>query len=217
VNKEIDTPNGVLIKPGTKLRGVINHALKTGKLKFSTQHYENNQEGRNGYSSEDITGFYVPDSLLDYIKANIMNYIESVKEFGFIKAFSFCSFKLPWSGWVWVVSSVGSIGYDLIDSMIREEENPEKKELLQKNYHEYAKSFSRDEIYYYLNSHFLKLSAHIWVNRNDPTDLVYDEKYKPYNLPDGWSTEQLGQILAEWFKEITNQSIEPLFIEDAKW
>lgn len=102
----------------------------------------------------------------------------------------------PFPAWLWVVDSLDTISYDLA------------KEL----------KISPNDITYeqrlrHVKENMIELAPYLWVEESDPTVMVYDPKQKPYALKKGWSNEQLGEILQEWFYLLTEEKI-PVYLKE---
>jgi hypothetical protein len=45
----------------------------------------------------------------------------------------------------------------------------------------------------------IKVSDHIWINEADPGVMIIDETLIPFDMKNGWSPDQLAQIVEIWF------------------
>jgi hypothetical protein len=84
-------------------------------------------------------------------------------------------------------------------------------------YEELLAQVSELEAENYLKHHYTQIAPAIWVAPQDPTCFIYDEKYKPFQYKDGWSTEQMGEILEEWFEALTGHKVTAKHILNAPW
>ena len=206
-----------------RLQLVIAYALKHKCLMFSPQSSEIQHADleygspyQEGFSAEDVSGFWYPDSILTYLKGNWDNF-KSGLEFGFFRAFSFLSLGLPWSSWCWTIDSRNTLRYDIVTAAIAKETNRKKKNDLYKEFNSLLLAVTEDQIEENLSRNYIQVSKSLWISPNDPSVMVYDERFKSYNLLHGWSKAQLGEILEEWFKLVTDQEIKSKFIENASW
>lgn len=156
-------------------------------------------EGRTGYSSEDISGFYLPESIQEYFMSNCISYMESVSEFGWFSSLKLLSLELPWQQWVWTLNSTQYVANDIVDEKII---NTRGKKDKKNSYEELLREVSQEQIEEYLNKNYQRKGKNIWVNPKDFSDFQYDYKAKPYKLTDGWSHSQVEEIMKEWLKEV---------------
>lgn len=200
-----------MIKNNERTISVIEYAKHKGVLKYSTQSVETEEGRKSGYSSEDVTGFW-KINLKSLINGNIETFKEMKEEFGFWKALSFLHFSLTVSGWTWVIDSKDAIKHELTMMKIREGRK--------NNYDQYKEVYNtitEENINEYLNEHYTKITPSLYVSNTDSTVMVYDEKLKPFALPDGWTTNQLGEILEEWIEHVGNVRVKAEHIEGAEW
>lgn len=212
-----------ILDQNQQTKAIIKYAQKKKILYFSPQTEEiqvpekNSQYPvyyREGFVAEDVTGFWTPGSLLTYIQSNYEGYKTGL-EFGWLKAFKYLSLTFPWSGWAWVIDSTETIRNDLVDDFISSKPRHEQSKYYSQ-YSDLCKAITEEEIYKHLNENYLKVKEHFWVATNDVSCIVYDPKSKPYDLKDGWSTIQLGEILSEWLEILTGEKI-PAKYRQGSW
>lgn len=200
------------------VKKVLEYAKDNKALKYSPQAVEEEEGRRKGYYAEDVTGFYYPESFRDYLTYNIDAFKKAKEEFGFFKAFQFLSIYWHWSSWIWVVDSKDTIKDDVVDKIIQATGKNQNERLLMRQKHsEYVAKVTDEEVTKELLENYDQISPAIWVSKKDPLVIVYDKKYKPYAYKDGWSKEQIGEILSEWLFVISQEKIEPKYVEDASW
>lgn len=169
---------------------------------------------RLGFSSEDINVYYRPN-FKEFINGNLTMYKEMFELFmdslksknsllKKIKASFFSlgaiSLELEWAHWFWVVDSLDSISFDIAQKKIKKENLTDFEKIVQ--------SITREEKLNYVNEHYVQVNDYMWVSETDPTCLIYDNEHKPYALKNGWSKDQIGEILVEWFFEMTNVRVQ---------
>jgi hypothetical protein len=197
---------------------IISYAKSKGVLLYSPQTDETqireDSESR-GYSSEDITGFWRP-GLKTYITGNVKSFKKAWQDFGFFTAFKFLSLTSPWSGWVWDVSSFSSLSFYVAEAKLSELSLDERKKS-RKRIRESALAVTQEETIKYLEADYQKVGEGMWVSKTDPSVIIYNEQLKSFDLPDGWSTEQLGEILEEWAQFVCSTKIKSRLIKSASW
>ena len=222
----MESPSFIDLDKLPQLKAILTLAKATGVLKFSPQASEIQPEedingytvpSRHGFYAEDITGFYNPSTFKTYASANWTNFKEAWEEFGFFSAFKFLSLIPPWTGWAWVVDSISTVKTDIIDDRIRAEKSSLKKEEMYKKYKELAAAVTDEEVLVELQKHHIKINDRLWVSAGDPTCMIYDNKAKPYTLKDGWSAQQVGEILEEWTYELFKLKVKAKHVPDAPW
>jgi hypothetical protein len=185
------------------IRQVLKYAKKNKVLYFCPQEEEietpdqMNARDRQGFVFTDVNGFYTP-SLFDYFWENIKCIYQFTRDFGLKYAFSGTSFTPSWSGWVWVVSSLDEWSEDIVVDRFGK---------YPKNYNEEVAKITEQDRIDFMNdpeNGYISINWYMWVNKVDPTVIVYDPKNKPYDMRDGWSTEQIGEILSDWASVIGN-------------
>ena len=202
----------------SRVRAVIEYAKKKGVLVYSPQSLETDDAGlakRKGYSAEDVTGFWSP-GVKDYFCGNYYNFIKAWEEFGFLSAFKFLSLSSPWSGWTWVIDSSRAIAHEIIDSKIKKMSKKEQ-ELARLNYASLINKVTKEEIFESIKSDFEKINDAIWVSKHDASVIIYDEEFKRYLYPDGWSKEQIGEILSEWLEVVAQVKLPVKYAKEASW
>lgn len=197
----------------------LSEASKSGFIFFSPQGEEISEEStdqywktpkREGISSVDIYGYWLP-SFLEYFKGNMDAYMEGVEVYleslpkrnilkkiiAYVKAINFLELKIPWMSWVWVIDSLDSFRYDIVRENLKK---VSKKERLNQDFNLLCSKVSREELFIYVNENYARISPNLWVSREDPGVIVYNnyEEGKPYGLKDGWTFHQLAEILSEW-------------------
>lgn len=171
---------------------------------------------RFGFSSEDINVIWTP-SFIEYFKDNINAFKEGYNFFleeknktffkkvqSFFKAFSFVEFTFNWTGWFWVVDSLDSISHDIVIEKSRKINKQSKTKF---DYFLEVSKISYEERIKYVNKNYIKVNNNMWISESDPACLIYDPINKPYGLKDGWTTEQIGEILSEWFFVMTSEKV----------
>lgn len=215
-----------LLENHDRYQKLLQEAEEEGILFFNPQAPEIQKEedeggykipARYGLNSEDINGYFTPtlkeyfQGIKDQYKAGLELYSEFIrpsntllgkalnclkKAGAYIKALNWIQPSIPWASWIWVVDSLATIPHDII-----REQDREKKGRYIHNPEEYQKriaSVSREECIAYLDKNYVKVAEGMWVAENDPGVIVYDNSLKPYSLADGWSNDQVGEILTEW-------------------
>lgn len=212
---------------------ILNEALDERVLFFNPQAPEiapeDSEDGqkskaRYGLYSEDINGFYSPN-FKEYCESLVSQYKDGVELYqdfinapkttldkvlnkfsvvlSYIKALNFIDFSLTQEYWVWVVDSLDTIRYDIVDETYRR-----KTKVFQKDvYEEKAKNITREQMLDYVCKNYEQVSERMWVSTTDPTVIVYDNLAKPYKLRDGWSVDQIGEILSEWLEMMSGKEI----------
>lgn len=181
---------------------------------------------REGLYSEDISGYVTP-TIKDYFKLNWESYLEGYAVYteslvpaknifqkikndfrklsALVKALNFVSFSTPWTHWVWVVDSLDSVAHDIVIKEMRKNHSYSMDE-----YKAQVQKITREQKIAYLDSIYLKISDRMWVSETDPGVIVYDNHQKPYQLKDGWSYEQVGEILSEWVLLMTGEKVQAI-------
>lgn len=204
-----------------RLVATLKYAHLAGKLIYSTQTEEHQKADleqytyeRHGYSCEDITGVWNPDSVGAWFKCQLENFKSYYEDFGFLSALGSLSLRLPWSGWVWVIDSKNTIIHEIAMEKWRKVSKNEKTAT---KYDDLVKAVCPVEVITYLNEHYVLLNENLWVSKTDPSVMVFDEGAKPFKYKDGWSKEQLGEILAYWYESIMEEKITPEYQEGLAW
>jgi hypothetical protein len=223
--KKVDVnslPQRELIKGHPRLISLIELALWTGKLKYCPQAYETEideetkEVRRDGYYAEDVTGFWMPRDFSTYIESNVTAFKEAREEFGFWAAFKFLTLSLPWSGWCFVVDAKKTLAYEIVDEYYADQVQKGHK----RNYQDYDQKVNLvtpEQINEKLKQDYLQIHPAIWVSPQDPTCFIVDEQLIPFAKKDGWTTNQMGEILALWFEAMTGKKVSPQYVPGAPW
>lgn len=204
---------------GHVAESVIKYAKEEGVLFWGAQTEESYKDiaedgilikEKNGFIAEDLNGFFYP-SLKDMFELNYKWFVENREEFGLFYALKQLDFSRPWSRWVWVVDSIDTVVYDIAD------EKFDRKRHRGEDYEKILLTITKDDVTKFLGENYQQLTPAIWVSSSDPTVMIYDKEKKPYGLKGGWSKDQMGEILEEWFKAVTDQKIQNFFVEDSDW
>lgn len=207
------------IKDHPRLIQQLRYAKLTGKLLFSPQSSEIQEEDKDnyvpyraGFYAEDVNGFWVPDSYKIYFKANYENFMEAWEEFGFFAAFKFLNFALPWSGWCWVIDAKSTIKHDIAMEAYRK--NNRKTNT---SYDDLVAAVTAEQVNEHLKANYTQLSEGLWVSESDVSCMIYDEDLKPFALEHGWSKEQMGEILEHWYEILVGEKIKAEFRLESNW
>lgn len=186
---------------------------------------------RFGLYSEDISGYWRPNlseyfnGIIGSYKDGISLYSESVKIpktkfdnprylaqklLASLKALGFIQWSTPWATWIWVLDSLDTISYDV--ATIQSRSIPRKDQDLTL----LASKVTYEQQLQYVKDNYFELAPHLWVAKNDVGVIIYDPKAKSYGLKNGWSFEQVGEILSEWFKHMTDEPIRAKIRVDTK-
>lgn len=177
---------------------------------------------RFGLYSEDISGYWTPnlreyfEEIIESYKVGVSLYSEMIKYpknkldkprylaqklLASLKALGFIQWSTPWATWIWVLDSLDTIAYDV--ATIQSRSLPRKDQDLTL----LASKVTYEQRLQYVKDNYFELSPHLWVAKNDVGVIIYDPKAKPYGLKNGWSFEQVGEILSEWFRNMTDEPI----------
>jgi hypothetical protein len=178
-----------------------------------------------GHSSSDIYAVWdvrwwerrhwhsLKESLIDYLKEVVdflryefFHFLIKNRRYALIsfeKTLFNNPFKIRQEGWVWIVDSLSSAmdfaAYQLADYSIPNEHNHEKVVRLADELMETEEGRKKVFDHMIKESNLVKVTDYMWVNENDPTCFVVDEKIIPFDMKDGWSPEMLAEIISEWY------------------
>lgn len=161
-----------------------------------------------GHCCADFSGLYSP-SFVSMIRA----IWEWAKEDKF--NWKLNPFKMPWSGWIWVIDSLESEKSALVDEWADETNalpDDYKSEEFSKACKERIKVedklykvVTKDQVRNYLDSkteNYYKVNDFMWVNLVDPTCFVIDEAVFPFDLKDGWSSKKCAFLIGRWLESM---------------
>lgn len=173
-----------------------------------------------GHSGCDIYGIWRwelwrPSDLISYLR-NIAGWVKDVWE---LKSWSFARATWPFGmyhmAWVYSISSMKDIRFDVAEEVHIHPLFTEGKkytfadrDAAFKAASDYEKKMTRKEVeamlaswsYTPVRSNVRPVPA-VWVHGTDPTVMVVDEAYVPFDLKDGWSNSRLAHIVGLWLDE----------------
>lgn len=170
-----------------------------------------------GYSWEDVTA---------KVRLNLLNPFDL---YTYIKSYlEYKEWEKEYYTWMWTIESFEIIKHDLAEEIANEkypldsvnfgitfnedntvklnEHTKEEEELIRKNRQEEKKQLEiitrRDILLYIRQVHYKKIALGMYVNLDDPTIILVDEKYFKFDMKNGWSRKKLIKILNKWLKTL---------------
>jgi len=181
---------------------------------------------------EDIDEF-----IIDGFFKRIQNNIKGVLNTAYKWIFIYHPFRITYKGWIWVCDSKCSVmeseSWELAADILAQEMGYEdssdyycktRRTLYSfKNESDKIKSLANklkkeepDRIWEYFvkNNEYVQVADYMWVNKNDSTCFVVDEKIVPFDLRDGWSAQGLTKPIAAWLKIMYDLELIVRYVEN---